>query len=117
MTFDRGVVGLGFGGVWEGRAEGARSCLGAAGPSPGAPPLQPQHTPPAPFLETWPAPRPVPPLAVGIDTRPVRSAAELLQALDDKRPGDRVRCDVLRDGKRLSMTVLLGERVPGAVEE
>ncbi|GBF98129.1 protease Do-like chloroplastic [Raphidocelis subcapitata] len=54
---------------------------------------------------------------VGIDTRPVRSAAELLQALDDKRPGDRVRCDVLRDGKRLSMTVLLGERVPGAVEE
>lgn len=55
--------------------------------------------------------------AVGIDTRPVRSASELLSALEDKRPGDRVRCDVLRDGKRLSMTVLLGERVPGAVEE
>ncbi len=55
--------------------------------------------------------------AVGIDTRPVRSAGELIAALDDKRAGDRVRCDVLRDGKRLSMTVLLGERTPGAVEE
>jgi S1-C subfamily serine protease len=67
-----------------------------------------------------PTPGPLaPPLkpTVGIDTRPVRTAAELLSALDDKRPGDRVRCDVLRDGKRLSMTVLLGERVPGAVEE
>jgi len=47
----------------------------------------------------------------------VRTSSELISALDDKRPGDRVRCDVLRDGKRLSMTVLLGERVPGAVEE
>ncbi|KAI8476084.1 MAG: trypsin-like cysteine/serine peptidase domain-containing protein [Monoraphidium minutum] len=54
---------------------------------------------------------------VGIDTRPVRSASELVAALDDKRPGDRVRCDVLRDGKRLSMVVQLAERVPGCVEE
>ncbi|KAI8465970.1 MAG: PDZ domain-containing protein [Monoraphidium minutum] len=54
---------------------------------------------------------------VGIDTRPVRSASELVAALDDKRPGDRVRCDVLRDGKRLSMVVQLAELVPGCVEE
>lgn len=70
----------------------------------GAPAVTPSFTPPLQH-------------AVGIDTRPVRSAAELIAALEDKRPGDRVRCDVLRDGKRLSMTVLLGERVPGAVEE
>lgn len=38
----------------------------------------------------------------------MRTAAELIAALEDKRPGDRVRCDVLRDGKRLSMTVSLG---------
>lgn len=55
--------------------------------------------------------------SVGIDTRPVRTPTELISALDDKRPGDRVRCDVLRDGKRLSMVVQLAERTPGAVEE
>lgn len=54
---------------------------------------------------------------MGIDTRPVRTASELIAALDDKRPGDRVRCDVLRDGKRLSMVVQLAERMPGSVEE
>lgn len=50
---------------------------------------------------------------VGMDTRPIRSPADLAAALDDKRAGDKVRIDVLRDGKRLSMTVTLGERVLG----
>eukprot|EP00878_Enallax_costatus_P011544 GHUV01012052.1.p2 GENE.GHUV01012052.1~~GHUV01012052.1.p2 ORF type:complete len:193 (+),score=24.35 GHUV01012052.1:191-769(+) len=49
-------------------------------------------------------------IIVGMDTRPIRSTAELVAALDERRPGDKVRCDVLRDGKRLSMTVTLGER-------
>ncbi|WIA33796.1 hypothetical protein OEZ86_006909 [Tetradesmus obliquus] len=49
-------------------------------------------------------------ILVGLDTRPVRSTADLMAALDERRPSDKVRCDVLRDGKRLSMTVTLGER-------
>ncbi|KAF8060075.1 DEGP1 [Scenedesmus sp. PABB004] len=49
-------------------------------------------------------------IIVGVDTRPIRSVADLVAALDERRPGDKVRCDVLRDGKRLSMTVTLGER-------
>ncbi len=52
-------------------------------------------------------------VVVGLDTRPVRSTGELLAALDERRAGDRVRVDVLRDGKRLSMTATLGERGMG----
>lgn len=54
---------------------------------------------------------------VGLDTRPIRGGGDLAAALDERRPGDRVRCDVLRDGKRLSMNVTLGERVLGVAEE
>jgi S1-C subfamily serine protease len=56
-------------------------------------------------------------IIVGIDTRPVRNMGDLMGALDERKVGDKVRCDVLRDGKRLSMTVTLGERAPGTMEE
>jgi len=55
---------------------------------------------------------------VALDARPVRSAADLSAALDEKRVGDRARVDVLRDGRRLSVTVTLGERgAAGMAEE
>jgi hypothetical protein len=95
----------------SGRGGASRAVvLGGKGSARGGP----NAATPTPFA---PPPTRPPHGAVGIDTRPVRSASELLAALDDKRPGDRVRCDVLRDGKRLSLVVQLAERVPGAVEE
>lgn len=55
---------------------------------------------------------------VALDARPVRCAADLAAALDEKRVGDRARVDVLRDGRRLSVTVTLGERgAAGMAEE
>lgn len=50
--------------------------------------------------------------------RPVRHAGELYAALDARKAGDRVRLDILRDGKPTSLTVVLGERgLAGALEE
>lgn len=55
---------------------------------------------------------------VALDARPVRGAADLAAALDEKRVGERARVDVLRDGRRLSVTVTLGERgAAGMAEE
>jgi S1-C subfamily serine protease len=42
---------------------------------------------------------------------PPRSCVDDLTAvLDDRRPGDRVKVDIVRDGKATSLTVVLGER-------
>lgn len=51
--------------------------------------------------------------------RPVRNAGDLYAALDEHRPGDRVRLDILRDSKATSLTLVLGERSGGGgvVEE
>ncbi len=50
--------------------------------------------------------------------RSVRNVADLYAALDARKAGDRVRVDILRDGKATSLTLTLGERgVAGALEE
>jgi len=55
---------------------------------------------------------------VGLDGKSVRSSADLFNALDSRRAGDRVRLDILRDGRATSLTVVLGERgMAGMLEE
>lgn len=54
---------------------------------------------------------------VGMDGKPVRHAADVYDILDEHRVGDRVRLDLLRDGKATGASVTLGERTLGAVEE
>ncbi|KAL6751409.1 trypsin-like cysteine/serine peptidase domain-containing protein [Haematococcus lacustris] len=57
-------------------------------------------------------------IIVGLDARPVRHAGDLYAALDLRKAGDRVRLDILRDGKAISLTLVLGERgAAGALEE
>ncbi|GIL66100.1 hypothetical protein Vafri_19704 [Volvox africanus] len=56
-------------------------------------------------------------VVVGLDGKAVRSSADVYDILDDHRVGDRVKLDVVRDGKQTSLTVTLGERLLGAVEE
>ncbi|EFJ41325.1 hypothetical protein VOLCADRAFT_119736 [Volvox carteri f. nagariensis] len=53
----------------------------------------------------------------GLDGKAVRSSADLYDVLDEHRVGDRVKLDVVRDGKQMGLTVTLGERLLGAVEE
>ena len=43
-------------------------------------------------------------------TPPTHSYADLYAVLDDRRAGDRVKVDILRDTKTTSLTVVLGER-------
>ena len=54
---------------------------------------------------------------VGIDGKPVRGLTDLFDRLDEKKVGDRVRLDLLRDGgqTKSSVEVELGERVVGQV--
>lgn len=47
----------------------------------------------------------------------VRSGSDLYTLLDERRVGDRIKVDVLRDGKTMSATVTLGERLLGVAEE
>ncbi|GLC38494.1 hypothetical protein PLESTB_001731700 [Pleodorina starrii] len=54
---------------------------------------------------------------VGLDGKPVRSSSDVYDILDEHRVGDRVKLDVVRDGKQTGLTVTLGERLLGAVEE
>ncbi|GLI67696.1 hypothetical protein VaNZ11_011962 [Volvox africanus] len=56
-------------------------------------------------------------VVVGLDGKAVRSSADVYDILDEHRVGDRVKLDVVRDGKQTSLTVTLGERLLGAVEE
>jgi S1-C subfamily serine protease len=50
---------------------------------------------------------------VGFNGAPVKSEGDLFDALDKCKVGDKIQLDVLRQGeKKLSVSVLLGERVP-----
>ena len=46
-----------------------------------------------------------------------RGVSELFNVLDDRRAGDRVKVDILRDNKATSLTLTLGERALGSAEE
>ena len=55
-------------------------------------------------------------IIVGIDGKPVKLQRDLFEALDEKRPGDRVEVEVLREGDKGSaqkITVELGGRELG----
>ncbi len=57
-------------------------------------------------------------LIVGMEGRPVGSVAELYSVLDDRRAGDRVKVDIVRDNKATVLTLVLGERsLGGGAEE
>ncbi|MCK7579458.1 MAG: PDZ domain-containing protein [Chromatiales bacterium] len=47
---------------------------------------------------------------VGIDGKPASDAREVLLAISGHRPGDRIRLEVLREGKRLELQATAGER-------
>jgi S1-C subfamily serine protease len=49
-------------------------------------------------------------IIVGVDGLPVGGLMDLLSALEDDRPGDRVEVELLRDGRKLTLTVELSER-------
>ncbi len=50
-------------------------------------------------------------LVVAIDGRPVRSAEDVVRAVNQQQlPGDRIRLTVLRGSERLTVTAVLGER-------
>jgi 2-alkenal reductase len=49
-------------------------------------------------------------IIVAVDGTPVRSQKELTGVLGDTRPGQQVALDVVRGGKRLKLSVTLGER-------
>ena len=46
-------------------------------------------------------------IIVAIDGRPVESVARLLARLDDHQVGDGVRLTILRDGRKVEVTVTL----------
>jgi S1-C subfamily serine protease len=56
-------------------------------------------------------------IIVGIDGRSVSTSEQLYSILDDKRVGDKVRLDIIRDGRKISAMVTLGERVMGMSDE
>ncbi|MEW5319787.1 MAG: hypothetical protein WDW38_010915 [Sanguina aurantia] len=56
-------------------------------------------------------------IIIGVDGKSVRSSHELYTVLESKRVGDRVRVDIVRDSKSTSLTLTLGERLLGVVEE
>ena len=49
-------------------------------------------------------------IVTAVNGRRVRHEADLADALLDYGPGRRVRLDVMRDGRRTSVQVVLGER-------
>ncbi|GAX82829.1 hypothetical protein CEUSTIGMA_g10255.t1 [Chlamydomonas eustigma] len=56
-------------------------------------------------------------VVVGMEGRPVRNLSDLFAVLDDRRSGDRVKVDIIRDSKATSLTLVLGERALGSAEE
>ena len=46
---------------------------------------------------------------MGIDDKEVKLQRDLFEALDDRRPGDKVRVEVLRDGEKGSTVSILVE--------
>ncbi|KAK9815107.1 hypothetical protein WJX73_007714 [Symbiochloris irregularis] len=49
-------------------------------------------------------------IIVGLDGRDIKLQRDLFEALDEKRPGDTVTVDLLRDGQRVGKQVTLGGR-------
>lgn len=49
-------------------------------------------------------------IIVGLDGRTIKLQRDLFEALDEKRPGDTVSVDILRDGEKLQKQVMLGGR-------
>ena len=47
---------------------------------------------------------------MGLDGRSVKQQRELFEALDERRPGDVVQVDLLRDGQKVTVSVTLGGR-------
>jgi serine protease Do len=46
---------------------------------------------------------------VALDDKPIRSPEDVLAILHRHRPGDRVSVQAIRDGKKTTTTVVLGE--------
>jgi S1-C subfamily serine protease len=57
--------------------------------------------------ESWPAGGD---LIVKADGQPVRTIERLIDIIAAKRPGDRVSLEILRDSKRMKVTVKLGRQ-------
>lgn len=53
---------------------------------------------------------------LGIDGKPVRSSADLFLALEEKKAGESVALEVVRDGRRSTARVVLEDsgEIPGA---
>jgi S1-C subfamily serine protease len=49
-------------------------------------------------------------LIVAVDGKPVRSSEDVSAAIEDKKPGDRVRVEIYRGDEKRTITVTLGER-------
>src|SRR5262249_8053065 len=49
-------------------------------------------------------------IILAVDGRSVASTEELQRALDDKQPGQTVQVDILRQSRRITVPVRLGER-------
>ena len=49
-------------------------------------------------------------IIVMCEGRPVASAIDLVKILDDRRAGDRVKVEIIRDGKQMALTCVLSER-------
>ena len=45
-----------------------------------------------------------------IGNRPVTNVSELIARLSRRKPGDKVNLTILRDGKKLTMSVTLGKK-------
>jgi S1-C subfamily serine protease len=56
-------------------------------------------------------------IIVGFDSAPVKTTNDLLNALDKHRVGDKVTLDLLRQGRKVTANVTLGERRRGQGSE
>ena len=52
----------------------------------------------------------------GVDGHRVRTQRDLFEALDERRPGDKIQVDVSRDGRAVGVGVVLGGRELGRME-
>lgn len=48
-------------------------------------------------------------LIVGVDTQPTKTTEDFLSYIDSRKPGDEVLVKIVRDGRKLSVPVVLGE--------
>ena len=55
-------------------------------------------------------------IIVGIDGREIKLQRELFEALDVHRPGDTIRLDIVRDGRRTDVSIMLGGRDIAALD-